>query len=99
MPLGDRHADRGGNTLAERAGGRLDARQHEILGVAGAWAAQLPEVADVVHRRPRVAGEVQQRINQHRTMASRQDEAVAVRRSEENTSELQSLMRISYAVF
>ena len=27
MPLGDGHSDRGGDPLAERAGGRLDPRQ------------------------------------------------------------------------
>ena len=38
MPLGDRHADRGGKALAERAGGRLDPGQLETLRMAGAGA-------------------------------------------------------------
>src|SRR3546814_1654624 len=57
-----------------------------------------------------IAGQIQQGVQQHRAMAGRQHEAVAVgpgrvlrvefqERSEEHTSELQSLMRISYAVF
>ncbi len=36
MPLGDRHADRVGEALAERAGGRLHARRDEILRMARA---------------------------------------------------------------
>ena len=46
--------------------------------MAGARAAELAEVADVVDRRPRVAGQVEQRVDQHRPMARRQHEAVAV---------------------
>ena len=45
MPLGDRHPDRHRDALAERAGGRLDPRQLEILRMARARAAELPEVA------------------------------------------------------
>ena len=56
----------------------LDARQLEILRMAGARAAELAEVPDVVDRRPRVAGQVQQRVDQHRAVAGRQDETVAV---------------------
>ncbi len=78
VPLGDRHADRHRQALPQRAGGRLDAVEQEILRVPGAGAAELAEVADVVHRRPRVAGQVQQRVDQHRAVAGRQHEAVAV---------------------
>ena len=78
MPLGDRHADRHRQALAERPGGRLDPVEHEILGMAGAGAAELAEVADVLDRRPRVAGQVEQRVDQHRAVAGRQHEAVAV---------------------
>ena len=45
MALGDRHADRHRQALAERAGGHLDPGQLEILGMAGARAAELAEVA------------------------------------------------------
>ena len=36
MALGDCHADRGGEALAERAGRRLDPLELEVLGMAGA---------------------------------------------------------------
>ncbi len=78
MPLGDRHADRHRQALAERAGGRLDAVEQEILGMAGAGAAELAEMADVVDRRPRVAGQVEQGIDQHRSVPGREHETVAV---------------------
>src|SRR3546814_5009409 len=39
------------------------------------------------------------RIRAHRAALRRRDRAACRRRSEEHTSELQSLMRISYAVF
>ena len=45
VPLGDRHADRHRQALAERPGGRLDAVEQEILGMAGAGAAELAEAA------------------------------------------------------
>ena len=50
----------------------------EVLRVAGARAAELAEVADLVHRRVRVAGQVEQRVDQHRAVAGREHEAVAV---------------------
>ncbi len=78
MPLGHRHADGHGQPLPQRAGGGLDARQLEILGVAGAWAAKLAELRNVLESRLMIAGQVQQRIDQHRTVARRKHEAVAV---------------------
>ena len=39
MPLGQRHADRGGQPLAERPGGGLDARMLAVFGMAGGWRA------------------------------------------------------------
>src|SRR3546814_2896716 len=77
VPLRNGHADRHREALSQRSRRRLDTRQHEIFGMSGAGRIELPEVADVLHRRLLVAGEG----------------------SEEHTSELQSLMRISYAVF
>src|SRR5262249_21144854 len=47
-PPGDRHADAGGDPLAQRAGGGLDARNPVILGVARSLAVELAEMADVV---------------------------------------------------
>ena len=40
--------------------------------------AELAEALDVVQRRPLVPGEVEQRVDQHRAVAGRQDEPVAV---------------------
>ena len=75
--LGQRHADRVGDALAERAGGGLDARRDADLGVARRLAVQLAEVAQLAHRQV-VAGQVQQRVEQHRAVAVGEHEAVAV---------------------
>ena len=40
QPLGQRHADGGGDALAERAGGGLDARVLAVFGMAGGWRMQ-----------------------------------------------------------
>jgi len=79
MPLGDRHPDRHREPLPERAGGRLDPGKLEILRVPGARAVQLAKALDVVERRPRISGQVEQGVDQHRAVAGRQDETVAVR--------------------
>ena len=76
--VGEREADRIGETLAERAGGRLDAGREAVFGVAGRARAQLAEVLQLIQRHVGVAGEMQKRIEQHRAVAGRQDEAVAV---------------------
>ena len=41
--LGERHADRGGEPLAERPGGGLDAERVAVFGVAGGRRAELAE--------------------------------------------------------
>src|SRR5690349_24828731 len=43
-----------------------------------AWAAELAKPLDVVESRPLVAGEIKQRIEEHRSVPRRQDEPVAV---------------------
>ena len=78
MAFGHRHADTHGQALTQRAGGRFDAVEQEVLRMAGAGAAYLPEVADIFHRRCRIAGQVQQAVDQHRTMPRRQHETVAI---------------------
>ncbi len=77
MLLGERHADGVREALAERPGGRLDAEVPIDLRVPGGVRAELPEVLQVVDAE-RVTGQVQQRIEQHRAVAVRQHEAVAV---------------------
>ena len=71
------HADCVGESLPERAGGRLDARCHIDLGMARRLRMQLAEVLQFVERQV-VAGQVQQRVLQHRAMTVRQHEAVAI---------------------
>src|SRR5665213_4550580 len=44
----ERHADAITATLAEWPGGGLDARRDAVLGVAGAFAIELPEFFDIV---------------------------------------------------
>ena len=76
--LGYRHAEGVGNALAERTRGDLDAAGGLELGVTGAMRAQLAEGLDLFEADLVVAGEVQQRVQQHRAMAVRQHEAVTV---------------------
>src|SRR3546814_1095836 len=79
--------------------------------MAGRLRMQLAETLQLIHRQVET-GQVQQRVLQHRAVAVGKHETIAVEpfrvdrielqevvRSEEHTSELQSLMRISYAVF
>ena len=77
--LAERHADAVGEALAERAGGRLDAGGVAIFGMAGGARTELAEMLDLVERDVGIAGEIEQRIEQHRAMAGRQHEAVAIR--------------------
>ena len=75
--LGQRHADRVREALAERTGGGFDARRDAELRVTGCLRMELTKTFQLLHRQV-VAGEVQQRVLQHRAVAVRQDEAVAV---------------------
>ncbi len=79
MALCHRHADGGGDALAKRACGRLNAFGDEVFRVARRIGAQLTEIADVVPADRFVPSEVQQRIDQHRAVARRQNEPVSVR--------------------
>ena len=49
------------------------------LGMAGGDRAQLTEIAQLVHRHVGIAGEMQQRVDQHRSMSRRQHKPVTVR--------------------
>jgi len=46
--LAERHADAGGNALAEGAGGGFDAGCPAVFRVTGTFTVQLPEILDVV---------------------------------------------------
>ena len=76
--LRQRHADRVGETLAERAGGGLDPGGEPVLRMAGGAAAELAEIADLADVDVRIAGEIEQRVEQHRAVTVGQHEAVAV---------------------
>ena len=73
-----REANRIGDPLAERAGGCLNRVHKEVFGVASRQRAHLAEVLDLVERDLLVADKIEQRVDQHRAMAGRQDEPVAV---------------------
>ena len=60
VPLGDRHADRIAQALAERAGGGLHARRDEVLGMAGRERAELTEALDLLDGHGLVAEEMEQ---------------------------------------
>ena len=75
--LGDRHADRVGESLPERAGGHLDTGGVVHLGVARRGRAPLAELLDVVELEA-VAGQEKHRVLQDRGVTVREDEPVAV---------------------
>ncbi len=77
-PLGERHAHRVGETLRERPGRRFDARGVAALGMARRAAAELAEMLELGPRHVVEAGQVQKRIEQHRSVAGRQNESVAI---------------------
>ena len=78
QPLGERHADGVAETLAERPGGRLDAGGVAIFGVARRARAELAEGLELLDIHVGIAGQIEQRIEQHRAVAGREHEAVAV---------------------
>ena len=77
--LRQRHADRGGDPLPERPRRGLDAGRMAVFGMARRLRSPLPECLELIQRHALIAGQVQQRIQQHRAVAGRQHEAVAIR--------------------
>src|SRR5262249_1463636 len=89
--LGDRHPDAGSDSLAERAGGGLNARNPAVLGMAGRLATQLAKAADILERARRLtqslvvgvygldSSEVKHGPKQHRSMTIREHKPIAVR--------------------
>ena len=75
--LGECHADRIGDALAERAGRGFHTRRDAVLRMAGRLRVQLAKALELVERQV-IAAQVQQRVVQHRAMAVRHDEAVAI---------------------
>ena len=81
----DGHADAGGDTLAERPGGRLHASRQTVFRVTGAGAVELPKALQIVepHRGPSAFAclhttQVQHGVEQHRGMSTGQNEPVAI---------------------
>ena len=75
--LSQRHADRVGNALPERAGGGFHTWGHAHFRVTCGLAVQLAKVLQLAHRQV-IAGKVQQRVNEHRTVAIGEHKTVAV---------------------
>ena len=76
--LGQRHADRRGQSLAERAGGGLNPGAMAMFGVTGGDGAELAKLLQLGERDRFVTGQMQQRIEQHGAVPGRQHETVAV---------------------
>ena len=86
----DRHADAGGDALAQRTGGRLHAGHQMIFRMARRLAVELAEILDVVEGDRGLAellvfgihrlglGQIEGRPEQHRGMAVGEHEAVAI---------------------
>jgi len=66
--LRERHADGSGNSLAQRAGGGLDALGVEVLGMSRCQRSELTEMLELVQRHVGIAGQVQ---TAHRAASSR----------------------------
>ena len=78
MALCHCHADSCGDTLAKRPGCCLNAFGHEILRVAGCAGADLAEIANIIAANTVIACEVQERVDQHRAVTCRKDEAITI---------------------
>ncbi len=74
-----RHTDCGGNALTERTGSGLDAWRDEVFRMARGQRTELTEILDLLDGHRRIAGEIQQRVEQHRAVTGGEHEAVAVR--------------------
>ena len=75
----ERQAHAHGDALAERTRRHLDAGEEPALGMPRAAAAVLAERLELVHRQPRDAREVEQRVDQRARVPARKDETVAAR--------------------
>ena len=75
----DRHADGGGNALTQRSRRGFDSFQMTVFGVTRAARTQLAEAFQLIQRRLFIARQIQQAVQQHRTVSRGQDETVAIR--------------------
>jgi hypothetical protein len=87
--LGHGHAGRVGDALAQRPGGRLDAVIRFVFRMPWRVRAEFAEALDLLDRKRLVARQMQQRVDQGRTVAVGLHEAVAVRPARIGGVELQ----------
>ena len=78
VALGDGHADRVAEPLAQGSGGGFDPPRGAVLGVTGRPASELTEARDLLDRHVLVPRKVEECVQQHRAMPGREHEAVAV---------------------
>ena len=78
VAFGERHADRVREPLAERPGGGLDAGRMAVFRMARGARAELAEALQLLDVHGRIAGQMEQRVEQHRAVARRQHEAIAI---------------------
>ena len=76
--FGERHAGGVGDALAERPGRDLDAAVGSNSGCPSQCEPEHSESPDLIEADLLVAGQVEQRVEQHRAVPVRLDEAVAV---------------------
>ena len=78
QPFGHCHAHGVGEALPERAGRGLDTRRMAEFRMARRFRTQLPERLQVRHLDALDPDEMQERVEQHRAMAGREHETVAI---------------------
>src|ERR1700686_2319895 len=74
-PRRDPHSNGVGESLTQGSGRHFDACGMAVLGMSGGVRAPLPELLQLIDRHVLVAGEMKQRVEQHRGVAGREYEA------------------------
>jgi hypothetical protein len=77
-PLRDGHADRRGDALAEWTRGGFDTRRMTVFRMTWRLRTPLPEGFELIERDVGIAGQMEQGIEQHRTVPGRKHEAIPV---------------------
>ena len=78
MSFGNRHAHGVGQSLTERTGGRFHAGRVAVFRMTGGVRAELAEFFDLIERHCFVAGEMKQRVDQHRPVAGGENKPVTI---------------------
>ncbi len=79
QPLRQSHPDGGAEPLSQRPGGGLDSRIFAQFRMSGGGGVELAEMLQLLDPHAGIAGQVQQRIQQHRAMPGRQHETIPIR--------------------